>query len=292
MAELSPRRFALLLALTPRIGGKTLARILTRMELQGDDPATWLRLSPEALKESYGLNQKQIASIAERSGAWSQTVEELERRLVEKDVRLLTLGDASFPEKLEAFDDNHPCALFCYGNLRLLDCKSFCVLSSRNTTPKGLEQIEKLTETGVFQSETLVVGHDRPEYQRAALVPLRWGSPRLLVFDRGIFHELGADLSQEPFRAARLWRYQFDPKTDLAVSPFKPDARFTGAHNKTRDRLIAALSDRLDFVEVAPGGNMEALARRGLACGRPVRVSDRAYIFSQLRELGAVPIES
>ena len=143
----------------------------------------------------------------------------------------------------------------------------------------------KFTEKG----EVVVSGHDTPEYQRSALVPLRWGAPRILCLDRGLFPALGENLTEEPFRAARLWRYQFDPKTDLVVTPFRPESNYPkkSANNKTRDRLIASLSMRLDFVEVAPGGNMEALARMAIKAGRSVRVSDRSVGYRGLIELGA-----
>ncbi len=84
-----------------------------------------------------------------------------------------------------------------------------------------------------------MTGHDRPEYQRSAVVPLRWGSPRLLCLDRGLFRVLGEDLRSEAFRAARLWRYEFDASTDLVVSPFRPDSEFIGVNNKVRDRLVS-----------------------------------------------------
>lgn len=60
----------------------------------------------------------------------------------------------------------------------------------------------------------------------------------------GFRHHLGEDLRSEPFRAARLWRYEFDPMTDLAVSRRHPSNKPTfGTHNPTIDRLIADLAE-------------------------------------------------
>lgn len=106
-----------------------------------------------------------------------------------------------------------------------------------------------------MQSEILVTSATRPEYQRSAVVPLRWGSPRVLCLDRGVEATLGEDLTEEPFRAARLWRYQFDPKCDLVVSPYRPTMKFGRATAKTRDFLVAGLSRRIDFVRINPGGS-------------------------------------
>lgn len=287
MANVSARRLATLLAITPGIGGKTLVRILARLELLSHSPDEFLSLSPEALQESYGIAKKAAASICAASKGWQKEASALELKLMEKNVRLITAADAHFPARLDEFDSQSPSALFCYGNLKLLDLPTFTVLSSRNTSRRGLEWIEKWTEEGVFQGEVLVTGHDRPEYQRAAVVPLRWGSPRILCFDRGIFPVLGEELNQEPFRAARLWRYEFDPKTDLAISPFRPESHFIGVNNQVRDRLVAGLSLRLDGVEVSQGGNMEKNLRLGIKAKRKVRILDRSEAADNLTKLGA-----
>ena len=267
--SLSRRSFALHLAMTPGIGGRSVVRILARNDLLGRSADEFLRLSPEALREEYRLTVKQAAALA--GGVVSKTLE-TESRLDALGVRLLTVVDAGYPELVEAMDPDPPSVLFLYGNVRLLQAPTFAVLASRNTSPADLDLIDRLTEEGVLGGETLVTGHDRPEYQRSAIVPLRWGAPRILVLDRGLFQVLGADLKDEAFRAARLWRYEFDPRTDLAVSPFRPDDRFIGANNRIRDRLVASLSRRLDFVHVAPSGNMARIARLALRAGRRVTV--------------------
>src|SRR6185312_1599627 len=110
--------------------------------------------------------------------------------------------------------------------------------------------------------------------------------------DRGLFKVLGENLKDGAFRAERLWRYEFDPTTDLVISPFRPEADFLGANNKIRDKLVGALSRRLDFVNVAPGGNMDRLVRQGLKAGRPVRISDRSPQSRTYRELGAEVLQT
>jgi predicted Rossmann fold nucleotide-binding protein DprA/Smf involved in DNA uptake len=71
------------------------------------------------------------------------------------------------------------------------------------------------------------------------------------------------------------------------VSPFRPEAAFIGVNNQVRDRLVACLAKRLDFVQIAEGGNMARLARLALKSGRVVRVSDRSIGYRELREAGA-----
>ena len=285
--SLSRRSFALHLAMTPGIGGRSVARVLARNDLLGRSADEFLRLSPESLREEYRLNAKQSASLA--VGVVSKTLE-TERRLDALGVRLLTVVDAGYPERIEAMDPDPPSVLFLYGNARLLQAPTFAVLASRGTAPPDLERIDRLTEEGVLNGETLVTGHDRPEYQRSAIVPLRWGAPRVLVLDRGLFGVLGPDLKDEAFRAARLWRYEFDAATDLAISSFRPEDPFIGVNNKLRDRLVASLARRLDFVHVAPGGNMARLARLALKAGRPVRIGALVEGREELLAAGAAEL--
>lgn len=288
--SLARRTFALHLAMTPGIGGRTVTRVLARNELLGRSPEEFLTLSPESWREEYRIASKSAMALSDGKRSLKAT-KDLEERLSGLGVTLVTAADAHYPTLVEEFDPDPPGVLFLYGNTRLLEAKTYCVLSSRNSRPAELDLIEKLTEEGVLSSEVLVTGHDTPEYQRSAVVPLRWGSPRVLCLDRGLFKVLGEDLKDEAFRAARLWRYQFDPSTDLVVSPFRPHADFIGVNNKVRDRLVASLSRRLDFVIINPGGNMEKLARLALKCSRGVRVSDRSIGYREFVASGAGVIQ-
>ena len=287
---ISRRSFALILALTPGIGGKSVARILARNDLLGRSPEEFFKLSAAAYKEEYRLLAKAATSLLKIREELSR-IAELEQRLESLGVQLVVATDLNFPAQIEVFDPNPPGVLFLYGNKRLLTRKKFAVLSSKNAFPAELELMEKVTEEAVLAGEILVSGHDRPEYQRTAVVPLRWGSPRILCLDRGMFQVLGDDLKNEAFRLARLWRYEFDPSTDLVISPFRPDAGFAGVNNQVRDRLVASMADRIDFARVEPGGNMEKILKLAIAAGKPIRVSDRIPEFRTYRSLGASVIE-
>ncbi|HLK13931.1 MAG TPA: DNA-processing protein DprA [Fimbriimonadaceae bacterium] len=284
---MTDRTFGLYLASLPGVGGKSVVRILARNALLNRSPAEFMALSPEVLREEYGLLEKVAHTVASPPDGAYATAKKLGERLSGLGVNFVTPADAHYPARLEAFDPDPPGVLFLYGNTRLLTAPTFAVLASRRASSAALNQLEALAEEAVLAGEVLVAGHDTPEYQRSAVVPLRWGAPRILCLDRGLFRVLGAELKEEAFRAARLWRYQFDPHTDLAVSCFLPDAGFIGINNKVRDRLVAGLAERIDVVHMAEGGNMEKIARMALKAGRRVRVSDRCIQYRSFAELGA-----
>ena len=290
--SLSRRSFALLLAMTPGIGGRSVTRVLARNDLMNRTPEEFLALSPEVFVEEYRLLKKAAATLAFEPDKRITQVKVIEQRLSTLGVTLISSADVHYPSLIEEMDPDPPGILFLYGNARLLEAQTFCVLSSRDSRPADLDLIEKLTEAGVLQSEILVSGHDKPEYRRSAIVPLRWGSPRIICLDRGLFEALGPELKRDAMNEASLWREQFDPKTDLVVSPFRPDAGFVGVNNQVRDRLVGCLSRRLSFVQVTPGGNMEKIAKLGLKANRTVEVSDRTPNYRSLVQLGASVIPS
>lgn len=144
-----------------------------------------------------------------------------------------------------------PAGLWLYGNARLLSGTMVSIEAAQGRPGHSraeLDEIEQCAEKHVLEARILVTGIHNPAHQRAAVVPLRWGSPRILVVSGGFYSHLGKELKDEPFRAARLWRYQFDPQTDLVISRRAPDRLPTFAlYNPTVDRLIRRVAKR-DFV--------------------------------------------
>jgi len=287
---LTRRQLALALALTPGIGGKTISRAMTRNDLLGRSPQDFLKLGPEALVEDYRFTRAGATTWWTGQKERLAAAERLQARLDPHGVTMVTSADASYPERIELYDPAPPGLLYFYGNLKLLQADTFAVLSSRGTSEAGMTQIERATEEHVLLGRILVSGHDTPEYQRSAVVPLRWGAPRILVLDTGLFHALGEELNEEPFRAARLWRYKFDPQTDLAVSTVNPETPFHRESNRIRDRLVGSLATRIDGIEVKPGGNMHRLATLALRAGRPVRILPGSASAEALSAIGATPL--
>ncbi len=272
--SIDPRLIPLALSLTPGIGGKTLNRILARNELLGRNAIEFQSFSTVVLIEDYGLKSK-IAEewIKNQSNLISQASETL-GIITKLKVSMVTTMDAAYPQLIEGFDPDPPAVLFLYGNTKLLQTKTFCVMASRNAPPSALNTIESLTEEGTRNGEVLVSGHNTNEYRASAIVPLRWGAPRILALDRELFEVLGSQLNQEPFQTARLWRHEFDPQTDLAISAVAPKTPSHPAMNRQRDKLIVSLSRRMDLVWASAGGGMEKLARQTLKSQRLLRVCD------------------
>lgn len=285
--SVSRRTVVIALDHCPGLGGVLIARTLARMDFQGWSADDLTALPPDTLIAEFRWPEPSAMLWLEHQKEWIESAETFSRKLDQHGISLLSAADAAFPAQIEQFDAEGPGLLYLYGNTKLIEATTFTVMSSRKSPPGALDLIESLTEKEVLEGGTLVCGHNTPEYQRAAIVPLRWGSPRILALDTGLFNALGSDLKQEPFRAARLWRYQFDPHTDLVVSCENPFAGGHKASNRKRDRLVAMLAQRLHFVQIGEGGNMDRLARRALQSGREVWVSDLTLNYRDYARLGA-----
>ncbi len=137
--------------------------------------------------------------------------------------------------------------LWLYGNAILLDSKRKCSEVALTTTKSDrsiLELGEREAEEAVLAGKTLVCGVHSEVHQRTAIVPLRWGAPRIVVLGSGFYQHLGPNLEDELFKAARLWRYEFDPLTDLVISKYEPrDTKLSGKRYKGLDKLIRHIAE-------------------------------------------------
>ena len=93
---ISRRSFALILALTPGIGGKSVARILARNDLLGRSPEEFFKLSAAAYKEEYRLLAKAATSLLKIREELSR-IAELEQRLESLGVQLVVATAAALP---------------------------------------------------------------------------------------------------------------------------------------------------------------------------------------------------
>lgn len=262
--------FELALSLAPKVGSELFRKIVSKQTQHGLDSRACLEMDASALTSELGMPAATAEAFADRTSSMYADLDRFKRQVGAKPVRLVTTASAIYPQRLVDFCKSPPAFLFLYGNVRLLKSKTFSVLCSRNPSADDLAAVERVAEEGVLAPMTLVGGTNTDAYQRASIVPLRWGAPRILVLDRGLFSALGDDLEDEPFRAARLWRYRFDPETDLVVSRNRPFDAFAAGNAALRDELVVALSDELRVIRMRQGGNIEKLASRAVELGRVV----------------------
>ncbi len=135
---------------------------------------------------------------------------------------------------------------YMYGNLKLLASNRFTISipNLNDVTRQDVLDVHVPIAAEVLKGRTLVTGVCSALHDQAAVLPLRWGAPRILVLTSGFLKCLGPKLDQELTPLSRRWRYEFDPLTDLVVSPFAPeDAGIVNCKRiETVERIIKSIA--------------------------------------------------
>lgn len=293
---IGPAQFLLLLHSVPHIGEKALARLL-RLTSQGRlVPEECLRLSASEWKERYELHPQAAAYLEQNREALIAQSAEMARTVRAHSLQILTQQSATYPARLERFDDAPPPLLYALGNPALLGGSenspfTFTIAVSNGADPSWKPRLEEIGAELVRAGGVPVTGHDRPPYKQMALTAQRQNRPILYVLDRGLREALGPEFDRPPFAAARIRDAVFDTDRDLALSPFRMDDHSIGANNRRRDRLIFALSDVIIALETRAGGGMAGECLRALEQRKGVYVAEGGSDGNAfLREQGCPPL--
>lgn len=290
---MSERQWVLLLSLLPGVGMQTLRRVLERQRVLRQTPEEILQQPVDTLRDDYGFSSKTLQAVKADLSHWRNETMRMDEHLSRCGVKWLTFQDAAYPPVLEQLEEPPP-VLFGYGNWQLLESQTFAVLASHDVSEAGLQAVEISVQTFMEAGWTLVTSQNQKAYQQALLTALRFNKPHVMVLDRGLLEVFGDDLSKEPVPAARIWRAQFDPYQDLALSVFRPKDKWMGPYGRTRDRLVASFSKALIAAEVRANGFMEQLCMEALKQGRSVHVCAHDLARQEgnrrLIESGGVPI--
>jgi hypothetical protein len=280
----------LLLLDTPGIGEQSLGAVLRRNAISGRSPEEFLSLPVHALAVEYGIRRSAAELLLDATSSRRSVAEEQARWLRRTGVNLVTLLDASYPQRLVQRLDTPPPVLFLYGNPALLDRPLFAVANSNGAAEPALAAGDQAAEAALAAGWSLVTGHNRIPYQRPALAVRRNGGQICYVLDRGMIRGFGGDLSRALFPAARIWGPAYDPACDLTLSPFGLQAHGIATNNRRRDTLVFALADAIFACEVRPGGQMERECLAALRRGTPLYLYEGGACDPRLLDAGAKPV--
>lgn len=94
----------------------------------------------------------------------------------------------------------------------------------------------------------------------------------------------------EGLRAAAIWRQPLEEHRLLVLSPFaSAHRRASAATAHLRNRVVAALADRIIVIHAVPGGRLHRLAAEALAWRKPVLCPDLP-VNRDLVVMGAEPV--
>lgn len=278
MRQITRTQFLLALHSVPHLGPRGIARLIADMPaglpdelLNLADVRGWSQTADNLQKE-YKLHPKASEFLATQKDALISDSSKLADAVKRHGIRVISMLDADYSCSLREYETEPPPIIYAYGNMSLLRERKFAVVSSSETSGKGLEIVRELAGTLSEEGLAVVTSHNTHPYKVAGLAAKSRKSPVILVLDRGIISAFPQGLGFEPVAQARIWDLKFDPERDLVISKFRLYDPWIGANGKERDRMVFGLADVVVAVEVRPGGVMESECLHAYEKGREIYV--------------------
>lgn len=216
--------------------------------------------SGQAEYEASGVDKKTAEALMNKSlGRVYEILDSCE----DAGITPVTMGDASYPQRLKAIYDP-PAVLYVRGRVLNLDsAAAVAVAGTRNCTPYGVKSAEKMGYELAREGCTVVSGLARGIDTAAARGALRAGGTVVGVVGSG------PDIAYPP-ENARL----FDDvaKSGGIISEYPPGTPVKGGHFPARNRIISGASLGVVIIEAPKKSGSLITAALALEQGRDVFV--------------------
>lgn len=216
------------LANIEEIGNVSLIRFVNHF----GSPEQVLRASVAELERVEGISSRKAAAV--RQGPGPQTVARQLKAIEQYDVRVVTLWDHDYPQRLRDIDYDPPAILYVRGKVDLLSTDALSIVGTRSFTPYGANVVKEIVE-GLRQSGlTIISGLASGIDGLAHAAALSCGLPTLAVFGCGverIYPPSSAELGRKILENGGAFISEF---------PFGTAPR--AGHFPRRNRIIAGLS--------------------------------------------------
>lgn len=205
-----------------------------------------------------GLSGQRLAGLLDKS------LEGAERILADCDrlgLRVFTLRDAAYPERLAQIDDP-PCVLYARGReLAVDELVSVGVVGSRRPSPYGVELAGRLGLELARRGALVVSGIAQGIDAAALRGALRGGGSVLSVLG------CGADVV---YPRENRWLYEDVAAAGALITEYPPGTPAEGWHFPIRNRILSGLSLGVVAVEAAERSGTLVTARLALEQNRDV----------------------
>lgn len=236
------------------LGGGVLGRVLERF----GSPEGVFFAAPEEFRQIEGMTQAGVQSLEDKC---MDEVEATFRRCDRLGIRLITLQDARYPERLSAIYQP-PLVLYCKGReIPFDDQVVIGVVGTRRATEYGCRVARTLSRALTRQGAVVVSGLAQGVDASAVYGALREGGPVVSVLACGL------DVVY-PRENRRL--YEAVAQQGLLISEYPPGTAPLGTHFPVRNRIISGLSVGVVAVESPRHGGTLHTVNHALEQGREV----------------------
>ena len=175
------------------------------------------------------------------------------------DLRIMTLQDADYPERLRQLPDP-PLALYIRGRTFAFDEEAaVCMVGAREATPYGIGSAGRLglelARGGALVVSGMAQGIDTASVQGA----LKGGGPVVSVLGGGV---------DVPYPRENRWLYEDVAAAGALISEYPPGTEHRGEHFPVRNRILSGLCLGVVAVECRPHSGTMITVDRALEQNR------------------------
>ena len=202
------------------------------------------------------LRKAQVDALCDKDTA---EAEEIIERCARVDIRIITLGDSAYPDRLRAIEDP-PVVLYVRGRWPDFDVMpGIAVVGTREATAYGLSTAESigaaLGRAGFVTVSGMALGNDGAAHRGA----LRAGGLTVAVLAGG------ADVCYPPQHRSLMGDILL---SGAIVSEYPPGTAPKGTHYHNRNRIISGLSVAAVIVEAGGYRSGALITARRIRCAR------------------------
>jgi DNA processing protein len=243
-----------------------------------------LRKARQLIVDGSGALEANLGELTEEE---VEEVEMLALKLEGSGIRLLSLRDPEFPERLSQLRTPPP-FLFAVGNTGLLGRRCISFAGSRDASEDALESTSVLVRRVLDQGFVVGAGYARGVDAIAHQAALISGGETIAVLPEGVLKaSLRLVVGDEEFGPGEKF---------LAISQFPPAAGWAVGRAMARNSTVVALSEALVVMSAGEsGGSLEAgktALKRGHMVFVPALDQELSAGAKVLCEEGAVEIDS
>jgi DNA protecting protein DprA len=257
---LSPSDAAVLqLMHTPKVGARTLEKVLAAVAAEGVPPEEVVSGPPSALSR-FGLTAVSPESLA----AARDQADRLGGQMEEHGIYLLVKGGPGYLPSLAG--KGAPPVLFARGPRGIVERKAVAFCGARDASPKGRQIARVCAEALAARGVNIVSGYANGVDLVAHAAALTANGVTTLVLAEGILR----------FKAKPEVTGLLTDANHMILSQFPPRLPWSVGNAMQRNATVLGLADAVLVIESGESGGTFAAAEAALAMGRPLFVVDFA----------------
>lgn len=234
------------------IGAKTQNELLEKYKT----PEKIWKLTEEKLEKE--LDETQLKIVLDKK--YRQNLKEYEQYMLEHGIKMITIQDENYPEKLKNIYDP-PVAIYVKGNINILKDKSIAIVGSRECSKYGEKMAKQFAYNLSKHNINIISGLARGIDTYAHLGAILAGKPTIAVVGCGLDSVYPRE-NEEIFNKII--------KNGAVVSEYVIGTKPYKMNFPARNRIISGLSDGICVVEAGLKSGTAITVEFGLEQGKNI----------------------